>query len=497
MRKRKISLLAIIVSMVLCVNVTAQKKIGVFIHGFQGNAEKWTVESGVPGEWISGDNPVLDDYVALSYETPDLIGDQNRLQLLQRFISDMSAKGNPALDQWIIVAHSLGGIVARQLYPSLRAAGFNVVAVVSVGGPVQGAPATDVDTTFINGRLTLMKTRIKDAQNYQSPVVGSIINALDLINGTKKAEMLSLIPDYIAEARDSALGYSEEILLHQVSEKIGVEGSLIDEINLLNKNNASLHPPNYLSIIGSEKSKVPIRIAGQIYTSEESLKDEVKMVKQVGDLRTKYFQVHEDIYHASFQWNYSLNLTCRASLRWFDLWNKCQPHEDAFKRDRQRRELWKTAKQEIDQIDNIWSSMINSYRFETFSYQEYLPPCEEEGDGESPGRFFNEQIFDSIDCSLDPFGEYITRTYTIKYPEKHDGVVNISSALWSKGDPFSGDHNEYFSDIPHDGGYNHFELRNYARAYTLPDKNGQKGFKKGDKNPSMEFVEDWIKDLGN
>lgn len=83
------------------------------------------------------------------------------------------------------------------------------------------------------------------------------------------------------------------------------------------------------------------------------------------------------------------------------------------------------------------------------------------------------------------------------YPEKHDGVVNISSALWSKGDPFSGDHNEYFSDIPHDGGYNHFELRNYARAYTLPDKNGQKGFKKGDKNPSMEFVEDWIKDLGN
>ncbi|MBO6523689.1 MAG: hypothetical protein JJ971_07695 [Balneolaceae bacterium] len=75
------------------------------------------------------------------------------------------------------------------------------------------------------------------------------------------------------------------------------------------------------------------------------------------------------------------------------------------------------------------------------------------------------------------------------YPEKHDGVVNISSVLWSMGDAFIGDHNQYFSDVPADGGYNHFELRNHKRAYTLP---GQ--FAKGDLNPSMEEVANWIKD---
>jgi hypothetical protein len=304
--------------------------------------------------------------------------------------------------------------------------------------------------------------------------------------------MLSLIPDYIAEARDSALGYSKEILRYQVSDLIGVEGSVIEEINLLNKTNAALHPPNYLSIIGAEKAKVPIRMSGHIYTNEESLKDEVEMVKLVEDLRVKYFQRHEDLYHASFVLNYSLNLACRARLRWFDYWNKCQPREDAFKRDRQRRELWKTAKQEIDQIDNIWSTMINSYRFETFTYQEYLPPCE---GTRLPVSFFNEQVFDSFDCSLDPSGEYITKEYTVKYPEKHDGVVNISSALWSKGDGFIDTNNRLFGDIPHDGGYNHFELRNYARAYDLPDNGGQRGFKKGDPTPSMEYARNWIYEL--
>ena len=45
------------------------------------------------------------------------------------------------------------------------------------------------------------------------------------------------------------------------------------------------------------------------------------------------------------------------------------------------------------------------------------------------------------------------------------------------------------------GGYNHFELRNYARAYDLPDNGTQKGFKKGEPNPSMLFVRNWIDGL--
>lgn len=494
MKTIKICLL-LIVSTLLSTNVTAQKKIGVFIHGFQGNAEKWTVVSGVPGEWVSGNNPILDDYVALSYETSDLIGDQSRLQLLQRFISDMSAKGNPVTDQWIIVAHSLGGIVARELYPNFRAAGFNIVAIVSVGGPVQGTSATDVNTSFISQRLDDMKEKIEDAQRYESPLIGGIIDALDLINGTQNAEIISSIPDYIAEARDSALGYSEDIIRYQVNSLIGVGGSVIEDINSYNKNNPAQHPPNYLSIIGAEKAKAPIRIAGQIYTNEEDLKNEVKMVKRLNDLRNKYFQLHEDLYHINFNINYAENLACRATLNWFDLWNKCQHHEDAFKRDRQRRELWKTAKQEIDQIDNIWSTIINSFRIVTNTYQEYIPPCLSGNEDDNPGfpGWDGPQAPVDFLCSENPNGEYIISEVSISLPDKHDGVVNIQSVLWSEGDALSDDFNEYFSDIPHDGGYNHFELRNHKRVYDLPSNGAQPGFAKGDPNPSVEFAANWIR----
>lgn len=79
-----------------------------------------------------------------------------------------------------------------------------------------------------------------------------------------------------------------------------------------------------------------------------------------------------------------------------------------------------------------------------------------------------------------------------KIADKHDGVVNIHSVLWSKGDALTSDHNEYFSDIPHDGGYNHFELRNLERAYDLDAKGDNLGFSKGDLNPVMEDVRTWL-----
>ena len=92
---------------------------------------------------------------------------------------------------------------------------------------------------------------------------------------------------------------------------------------------------------------------------------------------------------------------------------------------------------------------------------------------------------------------------------KTDGVVNIHSVLCSDDDALTNDNNQYFPDVVIDnngndvGGWNHFELRHYWRPYSLPG-NGPDGyaFKKGgrnpngttfgDKNPSMEFVEQWI-----
>ena len=82
----------------------------------------------------------------------------------------------------------------------------------------------------------------------------------------------------------------------------------------------------------------------------------------------------------------------------------------------------------------------------------------------------------------------VTRTGYIKHADKSDGVVNIHCVLWSAEDGFDNDpNNSYFSDLGDEGGYNHFELRNYERLYTLPGV-----FNKGDRNPPMEELQKWI-----
>ena len=492
--------LTFLVSSLLFGSLVAQDKIGVFIHGFQGSPEKWTEVSGVPQAWSTGQDAILDEYVALGYETEDLLTEQDLELLLGKFISEMLGDEiKPGIyersrnDNWIIISHSLGGLVARDLYPKLKQAGFNIVAVVSVGGPSQGTLATNPDQSSIDNRLTIMRNKIDAALKKEISTVGSALKYLDWMKGTDISATIDSIPSFITTARDSALGYTNEIVEHNVHKQIGPKGEVIQRINAYPKNNVALHPPNYLSVIGAEKNKTPIRIAGQIFDGDPMLKDEVKMTKQFSDLRTKYFQLHEDLYHISFNYHYSRNLTCRAGLRWFDLWNKCQPHEDAFKRERRYRELWKTAKQELDQIDNIWSTIINSNRIITVDMLHYIPPCEDvSGPGAIPIMLEVAMLPNGEECSTNQNGEYAYRPTSIPIPDKNDGVVTTSSVLWDKSHSFNDDYNIYNSDEPHDGGYNHFELRNLERAYDLDDNGSEEGFSKGDLNPAMNDVKAWL-----
>lgn len=78
---------------------------------------------------------------------------------------------------------------------------------------------------------------------------------------------------------------------------------------------------------------------------------------------------------------------------------------------------------------------------------------------------------------------------------KNDGVVSILSARWSADDGLDDLNNEYFDDVAEDGGYNHFELRNYERAYDLKAKNGSYLFRKGDRAPQYDKIVDWLKTL--
>jgi hypothetical protein len=107
---------------------------------------------------------------------------------------------------------------------------------------------------------------------------------------------------------------------------------------------------------------------------------------------------------------------------------------------------------------------------------------------------FNIQPIDG-NCSQTQEGEYRYETYSVQVPDKNDGVVNVHSVVWSKGDNLESTHNFYMNDTDEDGGYNHFELRNHDRAYTLKRNDGSIIFSKGEENPAMERAAEWLEGL--
>lgn len=218
------------------------------------------------------------------------------------------------------------------------------------------------------------------------------------------------------------------------------------------------------------------------------LKDEGKMIKAVDVLRNDYVQRHVNYYERLVDKYYAVHTACRF-LNPFKPSNCSGAYSD-LNFARYRRSAWKDVRGEIDNLGKTWSTLINSYRIETVTIRSYIPPCEN-GGGRLPGQF-NDQLIDK-GCSQNPGGEYRYQTYTLQIADKNDGVVNIHSALWSANDSFGDRNNRYFSDVPADGGYNHFELRNYARDYDLE---GQ--FEVGDESPPMQFAKNWIIDrFGN
>lgn len=490
----------------------AQKKIGIFIHGFQGSSEKWSIESLAPEHLVFNDN-ILDGYVLLNYETSEL-NEDNLENLLLDFHNQIitgtcikinnscdSYSPNYQNDKYVLIGHSLGGLVARRLYPALKVSPFpdiddlNIVGVINIGGPMQGSSAVASTSDDVTEIFSHLETTLTNAWNVRSPLIDFVVTNF-IAGNSDIGSQISLVPEYLVTVRDSALGYVHHIETENANSIIGRDGSLIQALNSYPESDFALHPENYLSVIGSEKENIPLRIAGHIYSSVPDLQSEQETLERYDEFKD-YFSAHVTVYNIEFDIQYSQNLVCRITHPFRP--SKCKQYEDAFNLARERRETWKDASTEVQNIDSYWGELIDSYRIEEYNYQEFIPPCE---DDERPGPMFDIQIPTESSCSPDPNGEWRTRTAYIKHAAKSDGVVNIHSALWSADDGFNDLNNSYYPDVllnengDDEGGFNHFELRNYERGYQLKDGNTIV-FEKGDRAPQYDKIVDWLDILFN
>ncbi|MCP9292256.1 hypothetical protein [Gracilimonas sediminicola] len=339
-----------------------------------------------------------------------------------------------------------------------------------------------------------MEDTFRKALKHTRPYIDIGVMVYDLFGGNNFGSQIDAIPFYLETAKDSAFGYATVVEQENAEALIGRDGSEIVKINKYSQNDLANHPPNYLSIIGAEKDKAPIRMAGQIFEGDDELKDEDGMLKKVDLLNNQYVKRHVNSYDRLLNRYETIYSACK--IRYFYNLSKCKESKSDVIDAKYRKGLWKDAKREIDDLGKTWSEIIKSTRRISHTVRIFIPPCSD-GGGRFPGQFSTRSFDD--DCSQNPEGEFRNTTYYQYIADKNDGVVNIHNALWHSNDTFDDLNNIYMKDVHlnadglDQGGYNHFELRNYARQYKLKE-NGLVVFKAGDPNPAMDEVRDWIID---
>jgi pimeloyl-ACP methyl ester carboxylesterase len=447
----------------------------LFIHGFQGSDESW-LGSGTPDDWVIAG--VIDNYVVINYDLEDLESASSQAALIASIAGEMnnlSPTGN-----WVIVGHSLGGIIARAGYPSLQAAlpQANIKAILNVGSPHQGARAAHVsighNTGYINVEPVLneFKSRVEEPLDEVHPVIGYITGLIapDALAQIDKAPVL------LEEATGVLEYYADASVTNTVKNIIGMNGSMIQLIN-----SGQLPEPAFKrSVIGAEKQFIVPRAASELLGPG----NEASTIKNFNDIRS-FYGVNADA------WNYTQNVQTLYAMACAIPFSGCSTttHLNYAKDARRARDRWNTGRNALGNIDGTWGKMIDSYAVVTMQIGLWVPvECEDTSGGSGgddmpgyeDGQGGNSYEFECWDY------QYVNTSMITA--TKNDVIVGPPYAVWNPNEaPNDRILNWWYADITTDGGYNHFELRRHKRAYTLPGV-----FQQGDLAPPMEETADWL-----
>jgi len=448
----------VIIAIILMINNFGygQKK-ALFIHGFGGDTTTWH-ESNTISDLKN--NGIINKHLNIGYEAADIPDDPTQMLdfLNNTFVLPVINSNVAGTDKWIIIGHSLGGMIARFIEPMLSQANINVVGILTLGTPHQGARSAWVTETSnptpplynpFERSLDEFKTRIDET-------IGFIPTGFTYNPSTSVYDQENL-SYYLNNA--FAVGHSFVTTADNsaAGSKIGPNGSMISEIN-----NVTIGS-DYRSIIGAEKGPIPIRWVSEFpYLSIGS---------NESDLATGYSYVSQfycsvcNSLEATYQY---LSYLCF----WFGWLNNdvCEMKNYL----KEQKDKWGRGKSAWNGIDTYWAKAIDTYQPHTTYMQiNVCLPCEDCTAG-GGGGVQDWDVYFNDDCCHPIHGcwRWIWTSVTVMVPNKSDGLLEPKYCRWKVADDYDdGIHNFYHSDEGTEGGYNHSELKRYTRAY--PPNQGQ------------------------
>ena len=466
---------ACIVALLAIDTSLAQHKRAIFIHGFEGSAESWTAEqydTRIPQDWV--DRGLINSFEYFVYTTDQIKNDQERDALIAGLIQHMTAyQQNMPNTEWIFVGHSMGGLVARSIYGAIQqvAPYLQVKVVITMGTPHQGAPVTEVSFGDEPGFINVEPIFSAERRKIQRPLshINRFVESRVENRYPGALERIDSAPEYLDTIRDLIEDWAMASSSIPAKDVIGTEGSVIRQINSPGFPN----PPHMRSISGVEKRFVPVRAAGELVMKTG---DELNILHNFDQIR--------DFYLANRKaWNTEITVYNFSGFNWFNPF---------YYRAKSKSEKWSEGYAALNNLDVTWSQMSNAFYTTTMQIPKVELVCPS---GNRPSDFGFELEFEDFErrpaTLSECYYQTVTRTITVRIPEKTDLVVTPMYAVWSPGQsPNDRNVNFLYDDTEPDGGYNHFEIRRMNRAYTLPDV-----FERGDITPPMDDVRAWFNEV--
>lgn len=452
MKTRTICIILILNLMVVFLSLS-QNKYGLFLHGYESKGSTaWTDVRNVgniPQTWVA-------EGIINGFQAPDLPPLTDISALVDSVFAELNKYPN---DKWIIVGHSLGGLVARGTEKSIFDANYHLKGIITLGTPHQGAPVAAMvsNTTYVQNIVNTVRNDIHAGPDWQFRDHGLPMDAIGLFGEHWIGKIVGrYVYEVFASSLDSAYATTSRYIKRasgQGADKLAPGSDFLRDYIYPVASNVP-----HISISGVESSPHSfIRFVSTIDDIGDGFENETDAVNMTND----------------GLWTYGFFEDYHSWMKNIYLW-QYQYHDIAQYR-------WKRGRIALGSLDTKWFELHNEIRsyYHTGTYQIWVS-CDQESWAGGASVKDLEVLFAEYNPCLEGISGYfktVSYGYTVYYPDQSDGFIPKERTKWKSGEYIHTQSNlPPVADIRQgnisfdgageaDGGYNHGELRYPKRNY--------------------------------